>query len=130
VQGHGIGARLGEVLLELTESALQRIGLRREREVHRRLCEREVPLRKTDEVRRLLRGRCDHEGLWIGEADVLAGEDNDAAGDEHRILAGVDHAHQPVESGIGIGAANALDERADRVVMLVAGPVVEEAPAL
>jgi hypothetical protein len=70
------------------------------------------------------------EGLWIGEADVLAGKDHDAARDEHRILAGVDHSHEPVESGIGIGAANALDERADRVVMLVASPVVEEAPAL
>jgi len=130
MQGHGVGAGLGQILLKLTEPALQRIGLRREREVDRRLGEREVPLRKTDEVRRLLRGRRDDQGLRVGQADVLTGEDDDAASDEHRILAGVDHAHEPIQSGVGIGAAHALDERADRVVMLIAGAVVEEAPTL
>jgi len=130
VQGHRIGASLGEVLLKLTESTLQRVGLGCERQVHRRFGEREVPLRETDEVRGLLGGRRDHQGLWIGEADILTGEDDDAARDEHRILAGVDHPHEPVEGSVGIGAAHALDERADRVVVLVASAVVQETPAL
>jgi len=78
----------------------------------------------------LLRGRRDDQGLWIGEPDVLTGEDDDAARDEHRVLAGVDHPHEPIESGVGVRAAHALDERADRVVVLVAGAVVQETPAL
>jgi len=78
----------------------------------------------------LLRGARDDERLRIGETDVLTGQDHDAARDEHRILTRVDHAHEPVERGIGIGPAHALDERRDRVVVLVAGPVIEERPPL
>ncbi len=47
-----------------------------------------------------------------------------APGDEPRVLPGRDHRRQPVERGVGVVAAHALDERADRVVVAVAGPVV------
>jgi len=49
---------------------------------------------------------------------------------KHRVLARVDHPHQPVERGVGVGPADALDERRDRVVVLIAGTVVEERTAL
>ncbi len=54
------------------------------------------------------------EAHRVGHADVLAGEDDEAAGDEAGVLAGLEHAGQPVEGGVGVGAADALDERGDR----------------
>ena len=77
-----------------------------------------------------MRGAGDHECLRIGEPDVLAGEDHDPPSDEHRILAGVDHAHQPVQRRVWVRPAHALDEGGDRVVVLVPGAVVEERSAL
>ena len=47
-----------------------------------------------------------------------------------RVLAGRDHRREPVERRVGIVAAQALDERRDRVVVAVAGPVVGEHPLL
>jgi len=130
MERHGIGARLGEIVLELAQPPLERVRFRRKRAVDGRLGERVVRLRHPDEVRGLLRGTRDHQGLRIGEANVLPGEDDDAPGDEHRVLAGVDHAHEPVERRVGVGAADALDERRDRVVVLIAGAVVQERPSL
>jgi len=81
-------------------------------------------------MRRLLRSARDNERLRIGQTDVLSGEDDDAPRDEHRVLTRVDHPHEPVERRVGVGSADALDERADRVVVLIAGAVVQEAAAL
>ena len=66
----------------------------------------------------------------IGQADILAGEHQHAPEDEARLLAGVDHPRQPVERGVRIGPAQALDEGADRVVVNVAFLVVEHGAAL
>ena len=55
----------------------------------------------------------------IGQADVLGREDHEAAGDVARVLTGFEHPREPVEPGVGIGAADALDERGDDVVVLV-----------
>jgi len=79
---------------------------------------------------RLLRRRRDDQRLGVRQPHVLAREDDDAPRDEHWVLARVDHPHQPVERRVGIAAAHALDERADGVVMLVAGAVVQEAAPL
>ena len=68
--------------------------------------------------------------LRIGVADVLGGEDHHPAQHEQRILAGLEHARHPVDRGVGIGAAHALDERRDDAVVLVAGLVVEQRPLL
>ena len=73
----------------------------------------------------LLAGDGDDQRLRVGEADVLGGEDDHAPHDEQRVLAGLDHAGQPVERGVGVGAAQGLDEGADRVVVGVALAVVE-----
>ena len=56
--------------------------------------------------------------------DVLAGEDDEAAGDEAGVLPGLEHAGQPVEAGVGVGAPDRLDEGGDDVVVLVA-PVAQ-----
>ena len=60
----------------------------------------------------------------VGQADVLAGQDHQPAGDEARVLAGLDHPGQVVQRRVDVGAADRLDERADHVVVLVALPVV------
>ncbi len=56
----------------------------------------------------------------VGQADVLGGGDDQAAGDEAGVLARLEHQGQPVEGGVGVRAPDALDEGADDVVVLVA----------
>ena len=41
-----------------------------------------------------------------------------------RVLSGGDHRSQPVQGGVGVVAADALDEGADRVEVAVSGAVV------
>ena len=60
----------------------------------------------------------------IGIAHVLAGQDHQPPGEEPHVFAPFEHPGQPVEGRVGIAAANALDQRADRVVMRVAVAVV------
>src|SRR2546429_7378062 len=43
-----------------------------------------------------------------------------------RIFPRLEHACQVIESGIGITAAHGLDKGADRIIMLVARPVIDE----
>ena len=78
----------------------------------------------------VLRRDRDRQRLRIGVADVLGREDHHAARDEQRILARLEHAHQPVDRRVGIAAAHALDERGDDVVVLLAALVVEQRPLL
>ena len=63
---------------------------------------------------------------WVGVAHVLGGADHDAPRDELRVLAGIDHAREPVERGVGVAPAHGLDERGDDVVVHVAVLVVGE----
>ena len=65
----------------------------------------------------------------VGVADVLRGADHDAPRDELGVLAGVEHPREPVEHGVGVGAAHGLDERRDDIVVHVARLVVGQAAA-
>ena len=93
------------------------------------LCQREFALRGPEEAERV---PCRHghgEGARVGEADVLDGHAHEPARDVHRVLAGVEHASEPVQGGVGVPAADGLVERRDMVVVLVPGLVVDrEAP--
>ena len=53
------------------------------------------------------------------------GHAHHAAGDEQRVLAGVEHARQVVERGVGVGAAHAFVQGRDQVVVAVLALVVE-----
>ena len=79
---------------------------------------------------RLLGCHRDGQRLWVGQADVLGGEDDQPARDEHHVLACLEHAGHPVDGRVGVAAADALDEGGHDVVVLVAGPVVEEVALL
>ena len=68
--------------------------------------------------------------LRIGEADVLAGGDQHAPKDEAGVFAGLHHAGQPEQGGVGIAAPERLDEGADGVEVGVALLVVEHRPLL
>ena len=81
-------------------------------------------------VERLGRRDGDLERPRIGVPDVLGRRDDQPPDDEPRVLAGGDHRGQPVQRGVGVVAAEALDERRHRVVVAVAGAVVREHPLL
>ena len=95
-------------------------------EVDGGLRERERALWHADEMHRLLRRHADDERLRIGHAHVLAGETDEPPHDVERVLARLQHAPQPVESGVGIGAAQRLMQRRDQVVVFLARLVVEQ----
>ncbi len=77
-----------------------------------------------DPLKRLRRRRHDDQRLRIGQPDVLTGENEHPPQDKTRIFPGVQHFRHPIQRRVGIGAAHALDKRADRVVVLVAALVV------
>ena len=91
-----------------------------------RLGQVELGLGEPDELDGPGRGVGHHEGQGIGQPDVLAGQDDQAPGDEAGVLARLEHAGQPVQAGVGVRPPDALDEGADLVVVVV-GALVEEA---
>ena len=66
------------------------------------------------------------EGFGGGEADVFDGHADEAAGDVHGVFAGLEHAAEPVERGVGVGVADGFVQGGDEVVVLLALLVVEE----
>ena len=55
----------------------------------------------------------------IGQANVLRRGDDKPARNEPRIFSCAQHPSQPVQRSVGVAAPNALDKRADDVVVLV-----------
>ena len=106
------------------------VALRGRGHVNRRVRQRNARLGHPDKLHRLLRRHRHHQRLRIGHPHVLARADHDPPRDEPDILPGVKHLRQPVNRRVGVAPAHALDERADRVVMLVAVPVVYHRLAL
>ena len=62
----------------------------------------------------------------IGEADVLARHPHQPAGEVVGVLAGGEHAGQPVERGVGVALAHRLVEGGDEVEVLLPRLVVEQ----
>src|SRR3546814_11030055 len=61
-----------------------------------------------------------HHRLRVGQPDVLGGEDALATGDEDGSRAPLDQAGEPVEGGVDVGVAEALDVGREEVVVLLA----------
>ena len=123
-------ARLADVGPRGTERLAGRVGLRREREIDRRLGERERRLGQAD-VLDGVRGRDrDLQRLRVRIPDVLGRQDHHPPCDEARVLAALEHRRQVVERGVGIRPARGLDPGRDVVVVLVAGLVVAQRLAL
>ena len=75
---------------------------------------------------RLLGGHGDNQRVRVRHPDILARADDDPAGNEPDVLAGVEHFGEPVEGCVWIAASHAFDEGTDRVVVLVTGSVVND----
>ena len=123
---HGQAAVLLDERLARAARRSSRVRLGRARQVERRLRHRVEALGHAHAPERRVGARHDDERARVGVADVLAREDEHAPQDEERVLARLEHAHHPVDRGVRVGAAHRLDERADDVVVLLAGLVVEE----
>ena len=90
------------------------------------LRQRGVGLGHPEKVRGVLGGERDLERARIGVADVLGGEADQAPRDVERILAGLEHAREPVDAGVGVAVPDRFVQRRDDVVVLLAGLVVEQ----
>src|SRR6185369_3618969 len=110
----------------VAEPLVDGVALGRRREIDRALSERQLAFGSAELVVGLEGRHRQRQSLRIGVADVLAGEANQAAGHVERILAGRQHARQPVEAGVRVGVAQRLVERRDQVVVLLARPVVAQ----
>ena len=64
------------------------------------------------------------QGMGVGIADVFAGKDHHPPQDEPRVLPRLKHAEAVQQGRIGIGAAQALDERGNCVVMMLTRPII------
>ena len=74
----------------------------------------------------MLRGDGEGKRFGVREADVFAGKNDDTARDEAKVFAGMQHFREPIDRAFLIGRTHALDEGADRVVVRVAGAIVDD----
>ena len=105
------------------------VALGSQRQIGDGLRQGELALWQPDELGRLHRRHRHQQAPRVGIADILAGEDHEPAGEEANVFAPLEHPGKPVETGVGIAAADALDEGAGAVVVRVAG-IVDQRLAL
>ena len=124
-------ARL-DVGQRLVDRDISTVALRRGRQVRRRLRQDNARLGHADHMHALHRRGRDQHRRRVGVADVLARGDHQAARQEHRVLAGIEHARQDgVDRAVRLaGADRDLMKRRDRVVVEVAGLVVASGSSL
>ena len=130
VHRDGLVARLLDELARGAIRSQSGVRLGRQRQVERRLGERQHRLRHADKMRRLLRRHRDGKRMRVGQAHVLSREDDEAPRHEQRVLARLEHPRHPVHGSVGIAAAHAFDQRRDDVVMLVPRAVVQQVALL
>ena len=111
-RGTGSARRLERVAWRPRRRPVDRVALRRGGEVDDELGEGQGALGQADEVDGLLRGHGQDQRLRVGEAHVLGGEAHQPARDVERVLAGLEHAREPVEPGVGVRVADRLVQRA------------------
>ena len=99
-------------------------------QVETSLCQVKPPFRHTHVVEGLGAPGHHPNGVGVGHAHVFTSQDEHAAENEARIFAGIQHACHPVQSRVGIGAAQTLDEGTDGVEVSVAILVVQDSTAL
>ena len=108
----------------LADADRRRVRLRRTGQIGDRLGQRQLALRQSDQLAGVGGRHRQRQGGRIGVAHVLAGQDHQPPGEEPHVFAPFEHPRQPVQGRVRIAAANALDQRADGVVMGVALAIV------
>ena len=120
VRRHLAHGAVAHVLPGVPDGQRRPVALRRGGQVDGRLAEVQLCLRQAGVLHRLGRGHSRQQGHRVGQADVLAGEDDHPPGDEAGVLPRLQHPGQVVDGRLRVAAAHALDERADDVVVVVA----------
>lgn len=82
--------------------------------------EHEAGLGHTDALDGLETGGGEAKCAVAGEADVLGGKNHHATSDKLGVFAGLHHAGEIVEGGVGVAAAHGFDEGANGIVVIVA----------
>ena len=100
------------------------VALRRRRQIHRRLRQRNPPLRQPDKMRRLLRRHRHRQRPRIRQPDVLRRQYHQPPRYEQRILPRLQHPRQPVQRPVRRRPPHRLDERRYGVIMAVPRLVV------
>lgn len=95
-------------------------------EVNGGVGERDAAFGHAEEIEGLLGGEGDSQGVGIGESDVFAGGDDEAAGDKAWVFSGAEHFGQPVEGGIGVAATDGFDKGRGGVVVGVPIGIVND----
>ncbi len=116
--------------MEGFEISAGRVGFGRGGQVKRGFDDGIDALRQADVIKGLGGRVGDDQAHGVTQADIFTGQDDQAAQDEARVFAGIEHLRQPVQGGIGVGAAHRLDEGRDGVVVGVAIFVIQHCPAL
>ena len=119
VHRHGSRGAVAHVLDRGADPRDHGVRLRRQREVDDGLGEVETRFGHADELDGAGGGVGHEQRLRVGHADVLGGQDHEAARHETWVLPRFQHARQPVQPRIRIRPADALDERGQDVVVLV-----------
>ena len=119
VAGHAACRQVTHIGERGPERGGHRVRLGRSGQVDDRVGEVQLSFGEPHELDRPRRRVGKHETVRVGEADVLRGEDHEAPGDEAGILAGVEHAGEPVQRRVRVRAADCLDEGRHDVVVLV-----------
>ena len=120
VAGHGEGAAGLHVAHGPAQGGIGAVALGGGGQIHGGVRQGDARLRQTHELRRLPGVHGHPQSPAVRQADVLAGGDDDAPGDEPEVLAGVEHFGQPVKRGVRVAASDAFDKGADSVVVGVA----------
>src|SRR5437016_14127797 len=76
------------------------------------------------EIKGVLGSKADGGRAGFRETDVFAGHADNATREIQRIIAGLEHTREPVESGVGIGIANGFVQCGNEVEVLLAGFVI------
>src|SRR2546421_8272528 len=117
VLGHGEGAPLADVFECGFDRQVAGVGFWGGCHVNGGLAEGYARFGHADFFDDVESGGGDGKGARVGVADVLGGEDRDAPRDETRVFAGFEHPRDPVDGGVGVGAAHGFDEGGGGIVV-------------
>ena len=111
MEWHGLGGGGRDIGACHVERFVCCVGFRRDRQIDGGLRQRQIALRNSEKMHGLLGGHGLLERARIGQADVFDGHAHQAPCDVQAVLAGLEHAGQPVEGGIGIARAHRFVQR-------------------
>ena len=124
VQRHRLSHCSLQILLNVAIRCINCIRFWRERQIHSGLRQREVAFRWAKKFERLHRGKRYLNGVRFGQPYVFIGHAHQSARDVQRILAGFEHARQPVKRSIGVRIAHRFMKSRNQVEMLLARFVI------